>query len=631
MKTCSLFAIVLFSGALCARAGTIVWTNQNGGQWNVAANWSPNQVPSTNDTATITNSGVYTVSFNENAALAGLILGGVSGTQTVSMVNRILTLNGSAFVATNGILTHTGTSAIHGTNSIRVCGSFRWQGGILGTNTALSISPEGSLVLSSGGSYAKTAYGTITNAGTMIWQPTGNLVVRGCLHIQPSGSFDAQFAGTIGGNGIIINDGLLRASSSGSVNCNVHVINNGTVESAAGTLTLGGGSVLNAGSAFTGPGLTRIDSGTNVLNGDIHSENLSLLYSVTLSGTGSFSGTLIWGGGTISSNAFITVRTNGHLRIESAYKHAKLLVGLLVNQGTITLKPQGDLLLSGVLTNIGLFDFQAQSGGSIGQGGAGELHNYGTVQVTNGPAACRVPINNCGSIRIGAGAMATFEDTLHNPQGSIVLEGGALRCYQPLSLTGGGLLGWGIVTADVTNGASIHPASSNGVLKIVGLYRQLIAGRLEIDVAGSSPGTNLSRLDVTGPAILNGTVALNWMPEFTVSPGNSFEVLSFNIRQKTFCAFDNCYRLGENCRLLPVYNSKSFALSAISAPDPTVVPLSVSVEGETALVSWPVEFSGFGLSSKTNLASPAWNPLPGASNLWLDTPMLKEKYFRLTQ
>jgi hypothetical protein len=34
---------------------TITWTNTSGGWWVVPANWSPNQVPSTNDIAVITN------------------------------------------------------------------------------------------------------------------------------------------------------------------------------------------------------------------------------------------------------------------------------------------------------------------------------------------------------------------------------------------------------------------------------------------------------------------------------------------------------------------------------------------------------------------------------------------------
>jgi len=52
-------------------------------------------VPSTNDVAWITTEGTYTVTLNAAATLAGLNLGGTSGTQTLNQVST-LTLNGPA-------------------------------------------------------------------------------------------------------------------------------------------------------------------------------------------------------------------------------------------------------------------------------------------------------------------------------------------------------------------------------------------------------------------------------------------------------------------------------------------------------------------------------------------------------
>ena len=40
-----------------AYSATLVWTNTLGGNWSVAANWNPNQVPGSADTAQITTSG----------------------------------------------------------------------------------------------------------------------------------------------------------------------------------------------------------------------------------------------------------------------------------------------------------------------------------------------------------------------------------------------------------------------------------------------------------------------------------------------------------------------------------------------------------------------------------------------
>src|SRR5580700_8122310 len=81
-------ALAILCGLLLAlacpacRGATITWTNTSGGNWSAATNWSPNQVPGSSDTPVITSSGTYTVNLDINATVAGMILGGSSGTQT---------------------------------------------------------------------------------------------------------------------------------------------------------------------------------------------------------------------------------------------------------------------------------------------------------------------------------------------------------------------------------------------------------------------------------------------------------------------------------------------------------------------------------------------------------------------
>src|ERR1035438_6664026 len=64
----------LFVASFSMHAATINWTNAASGGWNTAANWNPNNVPSTNDTAIITNAGV-TVSLNGSTTIGAIILG----------------------------------------------------------------------------------------------------------------------------------------------------------------------------------------------------------------------------------------------------------------------------------------------------------------------------------------------------------------------------------------------------------------------------------------------------------------------------------------------------------------------------------------------------------------------------
>src|SRR5690242_15169777 len=51
-------------GFTVADGAVVTWTNTSGGNWYVATNWSPNQVPGPGDDAVITASGLYAVTLN---------------------------------------------------------------------------------------------------------------------------------------------------------------------------------------------------------------------------------------------------------------------------------------------------------------------------------------------------------------------------------------------------------------------------------------------------------------------------------------------------------------------------------------------------------------------------------------
>ena len=56
----------MMAGWISAQGATVTWTNTAGGNWGVAANWSPNQVPGAADTGLITTPGTYTVTLSDN-------------------------------------------------------------------------------------------------------------------------------------------------------------------------------------------------------------------------------------------------------------------------------------------------------------------------------------------------------------------------------------------------------------------------------------------------------------------------------------------------------------------------------------------------------------------------------------
>src|SRR5271168_3627033 len=115
-----LLAELLMLSFIPAQGATIAWTNTSGGNWSVAANWSPNQVPGVADTALIETSGSYTVMLNANAQIAGLTLGGSGGIQNLTVSGSTLSLTSGGIVGAKGALvlmasTLSGTLNVNGT------------------------------------------------------------------------------------------------------------------------------------------------------------------------------------------------------------------------------------------------------------------------------------------------------------------------------------------------------------------------------------------------------------------------------------------------------------------------------------------------------------------------------------
>jgi hypothetical protein len=975
-KLVLLVLVATLAGTVSASADVITWTNTGNGNWSVAANWSPNQVPSTNDMVIITNNGIYTVTLNINPTIAGLWLGGSSGTQTLATAGRTLTLNGDATVGTNGVIIFSG-GILSGYSRMDLRGTITWNSGTLDTNSVLNVATSGLITLSSGSS--KYWYGNLTNAGTVEWQPTGGIVMYGKFHNLATGLFDAQVDGgsilVSGTNATFINDGLFRKTNgTGNINFYPSLINNGTVDIQAGTLNLRAPSAFNSGCTFTGGGTVNFLVGTNTLNGDIYSENLTLLYSATLTGTGSISGTLrwesgaigedaaitvatngritlattsgkgwygrvtnagiidwqlnsgitmsgalhnlaggtfdmlldggsilmqgtnatiindgfirrtngtgtitfyvplinngsvdvqtgtltlrgnsvfnsgceftgagivslpvgtntfngsiysenlvlgstlagscelsgtmTWGAGTIDTNASLTIATNGQLLIGSTAQFAKFLDGSLTNAGTIVWKPLGNLLLGRTLHNLSnaVFDIQTVNsivasetnavfinegtlrrsgeaggttcyvplinngtvdvqsgtlelrGGGVWNDGSeftgagliriptgtnrlngtiysenlelagttlvssglltgtfswtdgtidavlpfnitsnsvltigngfnntkflnGNLTNAGTItwltggslqlggvfhnlagglfdihgdillgsnaltslvindgivqkSAGNGTATCWPRLINDGVLEINSGKLSCVGG-LSNPTGTISLAGGTFQNNEPINMAGGLLTGWGSVYASVINSATVRPSSTNGVLTITGNYVQTLAGTTAFELGGNQPGTNQSRLIITGSVSLSGCINVELSDGYLPEPDTNFMVMTFGSHAGEFDCQNGFIILGEARRLTPLYAPTSLTLSAVAAPEPTEIPLSVTVKEGSALVAWPLEFTGYELYWSTNLSQTNWTLLPSVTNRWIESPPLApEKFFKLEE
>jgi hypothetical protein len=378
--------------AISTHAAILTWTNTAGGDWNVAANWNPSQVPVNGDDVIITNGGTYTVTNTGSVTLNNLTLGGTNGTQ-ILMVNS-LTLTNLGLLNSNGVL--------------------NWNGGDL--EGAVTVAQGGTLVQSNtlqfafnnyAFGYTNTAY--LSNFGTVLWTGT----------IQASAN-----TSTHSGGGLIYNAGLWNAVSDMTMGIysgsgTNYFINTGTLEKSGGT----GTSTL--GWSFSSSGIIQTLSGTFNLNWG----GPSVLHgNLTLSGT-------LGAPLTVASNAVLnlssgdlesalTVAQGGTLTasntVNLAYNNYALgytNTAYLTNYGTVvwagTINGYGNSSANaggGVIYNAGLWQSIADSTIALGNGyGVSSFINTSTLQKTGGTATSAINwgfSNNGGTINTPSGAFS---------------------------------------------------------------------------------------------------------------------------------------------------------------------------------------------------------------------------------
>jgi len=221
MKTrfnCFFIMLALLAIGCNAHADTITWTNAAGGNWSVAANWDPNEVPGPNDTAQINSAtGTYTVTDDTNATVSSLTVGGaVSGVQNLKLPNGVTLTMSYATVNTNGTLT------VAGGGEMDLLASFGLFGPLTNSGT---INMTGAGIYNDGGTNYQG--GVVNQAG-------------GQINLYGGGNYYAYIGVTgTGGQDYFINDGALTASGGITVRVSDFDNSGGTVTNLSGTLALG--------------------------------------------------------------------------------------------------------------------------------------------------------------------------------------------------------------------------------------------------------------------------------------------------------------------------------------------------------------------------------------------------------
>jgi fibronectin-binding autotransporter adhesin len=490
---------------IASSVSTVTWTNAAGGNWSTGANWSSGVAPSTTNNVVIDLAGTYTVTLDVNATVASLTLGGTSGTQTLAMASRTLTINGASSITTNGILSLT-TSNVTGSGTLTSLGLVITHG-TSALNAPIAIAASGTLLVrgqNSGSTAALTVANGFTNSG-LIELTSADLGFSSSLTVTTgtlTNAAGATIRSAVGAGGTrtlaaqLANQGTLDVDQALTLaKADADHLNNGAID-------LTGAANLTVTQTGTTPSFTNTGTVTLVANRDF-----------TLTG-----GTVDLSSGTVSGAATSTLVVSG---ASLAFSTATVTIPMTLTTTTIVggsvSIPTGQTL---VLLGGGLSDpVIVQAGGT--------LLTHGTVSLTGSlslPAATstlRIRGQNNGST-----AALTVANGFTN-NGLIELTSADLGFSSSLTVTSG--------TLTNAAGATIRPAVGAGGTRT--LAAQLDnQGTLDVDqpltlAKAGADHVNSGAIDLTvanltvtqtgtTPSFANtGTVTLAANRDFTLTGG----------------------------------------------------------------------------------------------------------------
>jgi RHS repeat-associated protein len=367
------FGVLLLPAMASAAVCSDTYKGLAEGEWQIAANWSAEHVPTSSDVACIGSGSTVDVS---------------SGTNQVGVVQGegTLVIGGSTLEVTNalepsvisGLVLNFG-AVLAGAATVEASTSFAW-------NKESTMSGSGKTVVGSSASGSITmGFGTASLVGrTLVNEGTFNYV-EGVLrmtegaHLDNSGTFKANEdetafditteTGTAAP--VIVNTGTFeKTKGTGDTKVEVNFENSGTITTTTGKLTFGereiavtlaGGSLLEGteifnkatitGGSFKAPagkvtvehGVLTIPEGSTASIADF---TMNFESTVTGAGTLDLPGSFLWNlESTMSGTGSTVIQSGAMARLEMGNDTAKLAERTLVNEGTFTMV-EGTLQMS---------------------------------------------------------------------------------------------------------------------------------------------------------------------------------------------------------------------------------------------------------------------------------------------
>jgi hypothetical protein len=419
------------------------------------------------------------------------------------------------------------------------------------------------IVMTPGGTSAPLSF-TYTTAHTVTW-------------VGPSSGDWATASnwsgGALPGSGddVVIGAGNTVTHSTGSDT--IHQLNG------AGALVLSGGTLtVNALCSFA----TLTVSGGNLQG------------TAALTVTSSFT----WSQGQFANGGSLTIASTATGTLSSQTGRLTLQSYTVNNAGSVSWTVDGQLQFSnGVWNNLSgsLFLVQAGFSAQVISGtfsNAGTFRKTGTGSTTFGSG---VSFNNTGTVDIQAGSLTLSAGTSSGSvtvasgstlnlsgytltsnssisgAGSVAFTGGTSTLAGTISASGGVSIasaatvntsGSATLNTSLTNSGTLAVAGSGaaGTLTINGNYTQNAGAFLNMEIGGTTAGSQYDQLVISGQANLGGTLNVSYLGGYTPPSGSSYALLTYGSHSGTFSSVSGT-------SMTPQYNSGNFSLLALRTPD----------------------------------------------------------------
>jgi hypothetical protein len=446
----------------------------------------------------------------------------VTGGLTLSPTGTITQNTGSTLYAAT--FTQAG-GTVNGT--LQNQGNFIYQSGLfngrlLNQGTLTIAAPNFTLAngIENDGSATVSAGQTLTANGAGL-DNLGTFILSGG-NISGSSPVLNDYSGTIQGHGtinpVLTNNGVLTVNGVLSLNNASPAVNNGILNGAGAVLgnffNAGGGSVNVAGGNLLAINSAWSNSGLVTLQG-----NTAVLYGGTITNTGT-----IQGAGTVGApvtNSTGTIRASGGELDLAGAGNTNAIGGLMQAATGNTL-----MVIQGLAANDGTI---ALTGGAFDNNNqalsnTGIINGYGTLRTG--------ALTSTGKLNVGEGNLDVFGNVVNN--GTIGIQGSRFAYFYGNVSGSGSYTGLGTATYL----AALSPGNSPASVSYGGSVDLTSTATLDIDLGGTTVGSQYDKLNVAGQLALGGVLDVVLYNGFSPMAGNKFDILDWGTRTGTFSSVE---------------------------------------------------------------------------------------------